>query len=181
MHKRDVPVEMIKVVIEIIEDHSLVRHDIFDLKTAIRDGSSLLYDLLPSYLCINMGHSGLATSNNIKNCTLISKQGRQINGVDFVINLMRSTINPYCFIVVILNLETGEEYCLELDEKDVMQITEGDRGLLEDADPLDLNGMIIDNLELIERDGVKFLTCTNKVFFNQLWHGIMTSKLSHTS
>ena len=70
------PIEMIKVIIEIIEDHSLVKHDIADLKTAIRDGSSLLYDLLPSYLSINMGHSGLATSNNIKNCNLISKQGR---------------------------------------------------------------------------------------------------------
>ena len=93
-------------------------------------------------------------------------------------NLMRSTINPYCFIVVILNLETGEEYVLELEEHDVMQLTEGDRGLLEDSDPIDLKNMIIDNLELIERDGVKFLTCTHKVFFNQLWHGIMNSKLS---
>ena len=76
LHKKDMPIEMIKVIIEIIEDHSLVKHDIADLKTAIRDGSSLLYDLLPSYLSINMGHSGLATSNNIKNCNLISKQGR---------------------------------------------------------------------------------------------------------
>ena len=91
---------------------------------------------------------------------------------------MRSTINPYCFIVVILNLETGEEYCLELEEHDVMQLTEGDRGLLEDSDPIDLKNMIIDNLELIERDGIKFLTCTHKVFFNQLWHGIMNSKIS---
>ena len=181
LHKKDMPIEMIKVIIEIIEDHSLVKHDIADLKTAIRDGSSLLYDLLPSYLSINMGHSGLATSNNIKNCNLISKQGRQIHGVDFVVNLLRSTVNPYCFIVVILNLETGEEYCLELDEHDILQLTEGDRGLLEDSDPIDLKNLIVDNLELIERDQIKFLTCTHNVFFNQLWHGIMTTKVSHTS
>ena len=148
------PIEMIKVIVEIIADQQLVKHDIADLKTAIRDGSSLLYDLLPSYLSINMGHSGLATSNNIKSCNLISKQGRQINGVDFVVNLLRSTVNPYCFIVVILNLESGEEYCLELDENDILQLTEGDRGLLEDSDPEDMKNLIIDNLELIERDSI---------------------------
>ena len=172
---------MVKIVIEIIEDRANIGYDLLELKTAIRDGSSLLYDLLPSYLSLNMGHSGLATKNNISKCHLVSKQGRQINGVDFVVNLLRSTVNPYCFIVVILNLETGEEHSLELDEQDVQQLTEGDRGLLEDSEPIDLQNLIIDNLELIERDNIKFLTCTHRVFFNQLWHGIMSSKLSQTS
>ena len=172
---------MIKVNIEINEDYHLIKHEMIELKMAIRDGSSLLYDLLPSYLSINMGHSGLATANGIKDCHLISKLGRCISGIDFVVNLMRSIINPYCFIVVILNLEKGEEYCLELDEQDILYLTEGDRGLLEDSDPNDLQTLIIDNLELIERDGIKLLTCTHKVFFNQLWHGIMDSKISYNS
>ena len=71
-----------------------------------------------------------------------------------MVNLLRSTVNPYCFIVVILNLESGEEYCLELDENDILQLTEGDRGLLEDSDPEDMKNLIIDNLELIERDSI---------------------------
>ena len=54
---------MIKIVVEIIEDHESIRQDILEMKTEVRDGSSLLYDLLPSYLTINMGHSGLATAN----------------------------------------------------------------------------------------------------------------------
>ena len=98
-----------------------------------------------------------------------------------MVNLLRSTTNPYCFIVIILNFELGEEYCLELDEQDILYLTEGDRGLLEDSDPHDLKTLIIENLELIERDGIKFLTCTPKVFFNQLWHGIMSSKISYSS
>jgi len=64
---------MIKIVIEIIEDKTCIKQDLLEFKTAIRDGSSLLYDLLPSYLCINMGYSGLATSNEISNCHLVSK------------------------------------------------------------------------------------------------------------
>lgn len=144
----------------------------------MRDGSSLLYDLLPAYISINMGHSGLATSSEISNCALIDKLGKQINGVDFVLSLLRSTINPYCFFVILLNLERGEEYCIELDESDIMSLTEGDRGLLEDSEPIDLQNLIIDNLELIERDEVMFLTCAQKIFFNQLWHGIMTSPFS---
>ena len=98
-----------------------------------------------------------------------------------MVNLLRSIVNPYCFMVVLLNLETGEEYCLELDDQDILSLTEGDRGMLEDSEPIDLQNMIVDNLELIERDGIKFLTCTKKVFFNHLWHGIMSSKLSQTS
>lgn len=181
LRKKEIPVDFIKVVVEVIQEHSLFRHDMYDLKLAIRDGSSLLYDLLPSYVSINMGYSGLATSSNLQNCQLISKRGRQINGVDFVINLLRSTVNPYSFTVILLKLESGEEYCLELQEQDILQMTEGDRGLLEDSEPVDLQDMIIDNLELIERDGVNFLTCTQKVYFNQLWHGVMASKLSQTS
>ena len=119
LHKPEQPVEMLKIVVEVIEDHKFIRQDLLDLKTSIRDGSSLLYDLLPSYVCINMGHSGLATANSLSTSHLISKQGRQIDGIDFVANLMRSTINPYCFIVVLLNLDSGEEYCLELTEHDI--------------------------------------------------------------
>lgn len=64
----DPKIEMLKIVIEVLEDHTVLQKDMLALKTAIKDGSSLLYDLLPTYLSINMGHSGLATSNDIKNC-----------------------------------------------------------------------------------------------------------------
>ena len=93
-------------------------------------------------------------------------------------SLLRSKQNPYVFIVILLNLNNGEEYVLELQENDIFQITEGDQGLLEDGEPQELAKMIIDNLDLLNRDGVKFLTCEYKVFFNQLWQDAMVSKLS---
>lgn len=76
LRKKELPVEFIKVVIEVIQEHTLFRHRMFEIKLAIRDGSSLLYDLIPSYLSINMGYSGLATANGLENCQLISKRGR---------------------------------------------------------------------------------------------------------
>jgi hypothetical protein len=76
-------------------------------------------------MCINMGYSGLATSNKLNECHLIKKQGLQVSGQDFVVSLLRSIKNPYCFLVNLLNFSTGENYCLELCENDIFQLTEG--------------------------------------------------------
>ena len=126
IQRPDPPVEMIKVIVEIIEDQETIQKDLLRIKTSIRDGSCLLYDLLPAYMTINMGYSGLATRQKLKECHLISKQGREISGTDFVVSLFRSTTNPYCFFVTLLDLVNGEEYCLELADQDIFQLTEGD-------------------------------------------------------
>jgi hypothetical protein len=57
------------------------------------------------------------------------------------------------------NLSNGEEYALELGEGDVFAITEGNQGMLEDAEPIVLCQLIIDSLQLLERDGTQFITC----------------------
>ena len=67
--------------------------------------------------------------------TLMLKQGRHIYGADYVVSLLRAKENPYVFMVLCMNLVTGEEYALELHESDIFQITEGDMGMLEDAEP----------------------------------------------
>ena len=125
VHKPEAGVEMVKMVIEIIDDFQAIQDALLTIKTEIRDGSSLLYDLLPSHLCINMGYSGLATKNKLNECHLIKKQGRQVSGQDFVVSLLRSISNPYCFVITLLNFENGENYCLELQENDIFQLTEG--------------------------------------------------------
>lgn len=53
--------------------------------------------------------------------------------------------------------------------------------MLEDAEPHQLAMLIIDNLELISKDGVKFLTCEHKVFFNSLWSDALVSTVSKSS
>jgi hypothetical protein len=84
---------------------------------------------------VNFGHSGLMTRSKLSEMTLMLKQGRHIYGVDYVVSLLRAKENPYVFMVLCMNLVTGEEYALELHESDIFQITEGDMGMLEDAEP----------------------------------------------
>jgi len=50
--------------------------------------------------------------------------------------------------------------------------------MLEDAEPHQLAMLIIENLELIEKDGIKFLTCEHRVFFNSLWSDALVSNFS---
>lgn len=110
--------------------------------------------------------------------SLFLKQGQEIHGKDYIVSLLRSKQNPYVFMVLAMNLEKGEEYALELHEHDIFMISEGDQGLLEDPEPRQLAQLILDNLELYEQDGVQFLTCEQKIFFNSLWSDVVVSQVS---
>lgn len=77
IHGRVEP-EMTKITVEIMQDHDAIERHILKVKTEVRDGSSLLYDLSPSYLGIKYGHSGLMTRSRLSEMTLILKQGRHI-------------------------------------------------------------------------------------------------------
>jgi hypothetical protein len=50
--------------------------------------------------------------------------------------------------------------------------------LLEDAEPNELAQLIIDNIELFDKDDVQFLTFEHKVFFNSLWSDTLVSNVS---
>ncbi len=52
-------VTVVKVLIEIVDDQVNIDRYLKQLKTQIRDGTSLLYDLQPLYLCLNLGKTGL--------------------------------------------------------------------------------------------------------------------------
>lgn len=110
---------MVKVVFEIIQDQDAIAKDLLRVKSEIRDGSSLLYDLTPSYMGINFGHSGLMTKSKLKDMHLLLKRGRLINGKNYVISLLRAKENPYVFMVICLDLNNGEEFALELDENEI--------------------------------------------------------------
>lgn len=129
------PLAMVKILVEIVEDLTNIEMTLKAVRGAIRDGSSLLYDLMPTYLSINMGQSGLATRFRLTDFHLVVKQGLEVAGQNFVVSLLRCETNPFVFMVILLDLVRGEEYVLELLEPDVFQICEGDQGLLEDAEP----------------------------------------------
>ena len=46
---------MTKILIEIVEEREKLEAKSAALRADINDGSSLLFDLLPSYVCFNLG------------------------------------------------------------------------------------------------------------------------------
>ena len=45
------------------------------LKRQIKDGTSLLYDLSPLYISINLGEVGMSTSKQLKDFHIVKKKG----------------------------------------------------------------------------------------------------------
>ncbi len=46
---------MTKILIEIVEEREMLESKSASLRADINDGSSLLFDLMPSYVCFNLG------------------------------------------------------------------------------------------------------------------------------
>ncbi len=120
------------------------------MRAAITDGSSLLYDLSPLYICFNFGQSGLATHHKIRDFYLIKKQGMQLGNSEFLVSLLRHNVNLFVFMVVAFDITDGNEYVVELLEQDIYQLSLGNLGLLEDDESLELQDLVLDNLNLVE-------------------------------
>lgn len=55
IRKQDDEVVMTKILVEIVEDRERLEAKQATIKADINDGSSLLFDLMPSYMCYNLG------------------------------------------------------------------------------------------------------------------------------
>lgn len=81
--------------------------------------------------------------------------------------------------MIAFNLERREEYMMELNESDVYELVEGDQQILRNVEPDALIQKISNNLNLIERDNIKVLSCDQKIFFNEIWADRMESAKNH--
>ena len=125
------PVALVKITIELSEDLPNIQRALSLVRSEIRDGSSLLFDLVPVYMGICLGRSGLATRNRLDEFHLLEKRGMHLDGEDYITSVLRNKTNPYVFMVLLMNLKQGSEYVLELLESDILQLVEGNQGLLE--------------------------------------------------
>jgi hypothetical protein len=64
---------------------------------------------------------------------------------------------------------------MELNDSDVYELVEANQQILKNVEPDELIQKITTNLNLIERDRIKVLTCDQKIFFNQIWMENMES------
>lgn len=66
-----------------------------------------------------------------------------------MISILRHDNDPLCFKILAVSTDTGEEYTLDLVERDLMELTEGESDILQFEEPKQLIEMIIANLNLI--------------------------------
>jgi hypothetical protein len=130
---------------------------------------------MPLYFGMNLGSSGFSTHHNLGEFALLSKTGQTIDGVEYIVSVLRHKQNPLIFKVIAFNLERREEYMMELNESDVYELVEGDQQILRNVEPDELIQKITTNLNLIERDKIKVLSCDQKIFFNEIWAERMES------
>ena len=105
------------------------------MKSQIKDGTSLLYDFTPLYFGMNLGSSGFSTQHNLTEFILLFKTGQIMDGVEYVVSIMRNKNKPLIFKVIAFNLENREEFMIELNESDIYELVEGDQQILKNLEP----------------------------------------------
>jgi hypothetical protein len=125
------------------------------LKTQIREGTSILYDLQPLFLSLNLGQCGLQLSDMrshlLKEYHLLRRRGALIKDEEFVVSVLRHLKDPLSFKIIASSTEMGEEFILDLAARDLIELTEGRTHLLEASEPSELIDCIIDNLNICLR------------------------------
>lgn len=109
----------------------------------------------------------------MKDFHLIRRRGLVIGKDDFVISVLRHRQDPLNFKIIAAsaNSSLGEEFILDLQARDLFELTEGHHAILETNEPSQLIDTIIENLTIItnQQTGVKTLACEHKVYFNSIF------------
>ncbi len=94
-----------------------------------------------------------------------------IRHADYVVSVLRHRNDPLSIIVIAASTNLTEEFILELQARDLFEITEGDTWKLEASEPTALIDTIIDSLTIsVKQPGnVRSLQCEHKIFFNELF------------
>lgn len=96
-----------KILIEIVQETDKLEKKQAGIQASINDGSNLLFDIMPSYMCFNLGNCGLATKNKLQECHILSKTGLMLEGNNFIVTLLRHNLQPDIFMIVAINMKHG--------------------------------------------------------------------------
>ena len=85
-----------------------------------------------------------------------------------MVSVLRHRRDPMSFKVIASSQDMGEEFILDLDSRDLIELTEGHTALLEASEPTELIECIIENLN-ITNGRHRILQCEHKVFFSHIF------------
>ena len=86
----------------------------------------MLYDLEPTMISFHLGSIGLQNNNLFSEYTLITKRGHSIKDREFLVSLFRHIEKPLNFRIIAINFEHGEEFALDLEEHDLLMLSNND-------------------------------------------------------
>jgi hypothetical protein len=90
-------------LIEIVDDQVNIDKYLKQLKTQVRDGTSILYDLQPLYLSLNLGSTGLQINDStplLRDYHLVKRKGISFKEEDFIVSVLRHRRDPMSFKVI---------------------------------------------------------------------------------
>ena len=99
---------------------------------------------------------------------MVKRKGVSLKSEDFVVSVLRHKRDPMSFKVIAASQDMGEEYILDLDARDLIELTEGQTALLEASEPTELIDCIIENMN-VTNEPHRILQCEHKVFFSHMF------------
>ena len=145
---------------EIIDDTSSVKalSCLNILRTQIRDGSSLLFDLNPVYVGINIGSVfGFVYEKPIDEYYILKREGIYFGSRQLLITILNHK-DGYVKIIG-YDVSTNEEYTLSLDTHDLIELSSHESHRLPEIfeNDAELISVIMQSLTIIKKEVQSFL------------------------
>ena len=152
--ENDKNTELIVYLFEIIDDFNQIKvHSCLNkLRTQIRDASSLLYDLSPVYIGINLGSVfGFVNELPINEYYLLRREGMYFGDRQLLITILKHPDHYYKILG--FDVALNEEFSLSLDIHDILELTNTPdaHSLLMENETATSN-LILANLTLVKKE-----------------------------
>lgn len=146
------------------------------LRVQIRDGTSLLYDLNPIYVGINIGSIfGLIYEKPIDEYYLLKREGIYFGNKQLLVTLLKHP--THYFKIIAYDVSTNEDYSLSLDTHDILELAQTairqeneNNGMpylheiLEND--IEISNIIMDSLSLIKKESELVLLWEQRLYFD---------------
>ena len=137
-----------------------------NLRTQIRDGSSLLFDLNPIYVGINIGSVfGLVYEKPIDEYYVLKREGIYFGNRQLLVTILNHK-EGYAKVIG-YDVATNDEFILSLDTHDLIELSSHESHNLPDIleNDNELTSIILQSLTMIKKEVQSFLVWEQRLYF----------------
>ena len=136
------------------------------IRTQIRDGSSLLYDLSPVYVGVNLGSIfGFVYEQPISDYYLLKREGRYFGDRQLLVTILKH--QDHYYKVIGFDVTTNDEFNLSLDIHDVLELINQPHGssLLIENEAV-IADFILESLILVKKEVQTVMLCQQRLYLD---------------